>query len=131
MVIKRCETVLDAAGTPQPCTPEMTASLLDYVANMANRGLRTLALAMRRLPEEPSGSVAPEEGMCLIGLLGIQVQCKNPTVKPQQLPTHHKPLHAGPCASRGTSSSGVLSECGHSSTNGDGRQPAHSAADCT
>lgn len=65
---------MDAAGTPQPCTPEVTASLLECVAGMASSGLRTLALAMRRLPEEPAGTVAPEEGMCLIGLVGIQVR---------------------------------------------------------
>lgn len=73
VVIGRCTTVLDASGTPQPCTPDVVGALLARVADMAGRGLRTLALAMRRLPEEPPGGVPPEEDMTLIGLLGIQV----------------------------------------------------------
>jgi Ca2+-transporting ATPase len=75
IVLKRCDTYLDGEGN----RVEMTSADMDYfnetIDNMADKALRTLALAYREFKEgeyNPEAVDAQEQSLTLIGIVGIE-----------------------------------------------------------
>jgi Ca2+-transporting ATPase len=60
---------------------EHRQGMLDQAAELAQRGLRTLALAYRHAAEAPEGSTAAERDLVLVGLVGM-----SDTVRPEAEP---------------------------------------------
>ncbi|KAA5825486.1 cation-transporting P-type ATPase [Saccharopolyspora hirsuta] len=70
-VLARCSTILPATGGAQPVTAQAHARAVEVVGEMADRGLRVLAVARRDVAEEPPDRGAAESGLCLLGLVGL------------------------------------------------------------
>ena len=70
VVLERCARVLDPTG-PVELGSDLRSSLLATLDDMAARGLRTLALAYRTMPERPGSLVHAEEDLVLVGLAAM------------------------------------------------------------
>ena len=75
IVLRSCESVVDATGGPVHLTTELRGELDSVVTQMACKGLRTLCLAVRDFaPGRPAGffDQPPADGLTLCGLVGIK-----------------------------------------------------------
>ena len=81
-ILKRCTKVL-VNGAAVPLTPELRAEILASNKAMADKALRVLAAAMKKLTDAPSvyESEAIENDLCFIGLCGM-IDPVRPEVKP-------------------------------------------------
>lgn len=81
-ILKRCTKVL-VNGSAAPLTPELRAEILASNKAMADKALRVLAAAMKKLSDAPSvyESEAIENDLCFIGLCGM-IDPVRPEVKP-------------------------------------------------
>ncbi|MBB5155973.1 calcium-translocating P-type ATPase [Saccharopolyspora phatthalungensis] len=70
-VLARCTSALPARGAAQILTNGLRAALVDVVNDMADRGLRVLAVANRSCTVVPADRGAAESGLCLLGLVGL------------------------------------------------------------
>ncbi len=71
VILPRCTRILDG-DTERPLLEEERAAALQAATRMAEDGLRTLALARRRLPEGvPLDADAVEQELTLLGVVGI------------------------------------------------------------
>ncbi|MBI4260059.1 MAG: cation-transporting P-type ATPase [Actinobacteria bacterium] len=71
-VLERCATVVDGPGAERPLSPEDRARVLGIAAGLAARGMRLLALAAATLPEAPADLEAAEDGLALVGMVGLR-----------------------------------------------------------
>lgn len=82
MVLRQCESVVDASGRPVLLTPEIRADLEASVTQMASSGLRTLCLAVRDFPPDRPESYfeqPPNEDLTVCCLVGIKVRLVSAT----------------------------------------------------
>ena len=81
-ILKRCTKAL-VNGTAVPLTPELRAEILAANKAMADKALRVLAAAMKKLSEAPAvyESEAIENELCFIGLCGM-IDPVRPEVRP-------------------------------------------------
>lgn len=81
-ILKRCTKAL-VNGTAVPLTPELRAEILASNKAMADKALRVLAAAMKKLSEVPAvyESEAIENELCFIGLCGM-IDPVRPEVRP-------------------------------------------------
>ena len=70
-VVDRCRSFEDRDG-PHPLGAERAHSALEAAAEMASRGLRTLALAYRPLDGVPSDVAASEHDLVLVAVVGMR-----------------------------------------------------------
>jgi Ca2+-transporting ATPase len=71
-LLGRCSEALTAAGDIRPLDARVRQVLLRATGDMAERGVRVLALARRALPEPPGDLDAAAEEMILVGLAGLR-----------------------------------------------------------
>jgi Ca2+-transporting ATPase len=69
-VVERCESIEGRDG-PQQLDPERRTAALASAADLAARGLRTLALAYRPAGEVPSDATSAESHLVLVALVGM------------------------------------------------------------
>ena len=81
-ILKRCTKAL-VNGTAVPLTPELRAEILAANKAMADKALRVLSAAMKKLSEAPAvyESEAIENELCFIGLCGM-IDPVRPEVRP-------------------------------------------------
>jgi Ca2+-transporting ATPase len=70
VLVSRAATMSVNGGVTTIGEPER-AKLLERAEQMAERGLRTLAFAMRRLEEQPGDPAEEEKELCLLGMVGL------------------------------------------------------------
>ncbi|WP_246471013.1 cation-translocating P-type ATPase [Saccharopolyspora phatthalungensis] len=70
-VLARCTSTLPARGGTQPLTGAARAALAGVVDDMADRGLRVLAVAKRDFTALPDDRGTAESELCLLGLVGL------------------------------------------------------------
>ena len=70
-VIDRCSEVVTAGGAG-PLEDELRAQFEKQVGDMANKGMRVLALARKLVDELPSNVESVEDGLTLVGLVGLR-----------------------------------------------------------
>ena len=73
IVMKDCVSVMRPDGKVEPLTDAMRSSMAEYQTALANRGLRTLLLAVRHMDEfDPNVEVEPPEHdltvLCVVGI---------------------------------------------------------------
>ena len=70
-VLARCASWRDEGGQVAPLDEARRAAVLAEAAGMAGRALRVLALACRDAPERDAAGAWREEGLTLVGLVGM------------------------------------------------------------
>lgn len=70
VVVARSSSVLGATGKA-PLDDPARDQQLEIAENLAGRGMRTLALAVKWLPRRPEDPADEEHDLCLIGLVGL------------------------------------------------------------
>ena len=79
IVLKRCVSVMDDAGSVVPISEELRAKLEGTVTSLASTGLRTLALTMRDMDESMAEGSSnywenpPDEQLTLCCIVAIKV----------------------------------------------------------
>ncbi|CAM01722.1 calcium-translocating P-type ATPase [Saccharopolyspora erythraea NRRL 2338] len=86
-VLDRCTSALPACGGARTMTGAVRADLLVAVDDMADRGLRVLAVARREFSFVPAERTTAESGLCLLGLVGL-IDPPRPEVAPAVAACH-------------------------------------------
>ncbi|TDD40858.1 cation-translocating P-type ATPase [Saccharopolyspora elongata] len=70
-VITRCTSVLPGSGAARPLTYQTRSRLVEVVNEMADGGLRVLAVAKRDFTAPPADRTTAESQLCLLGFVGL------------------------------------------------------------
>ena len=71
-VIDRCSDVATPNGSPVVLQGELRTHLAEQAENMAAKGMRVLALALRRLNQLPHQIESTEDDLTLVGFVGLR-----------------------------------------------------------
>jgi len=71
-VIDRCSDVATPNGSPVVLQDELRTYLAEQAENMAAKGMRVLALALRRLNQLPHQIESAEDDLTLVGFVGLR-----------------------------------------------------------
>jgi calcium-translocating P-type ATPase len=74
IVLRNCVSVMCGDGEEVPLTHEMKTRLLEYVESLANRGLRTLCLTTKHIPDFDADleDEPPEHDLTVLAIFGIR-----------------------------------------------------------
>jgi len=72
VVLGLCSRIVRADGTEEGITNEDREGIEREIGNFADEGLRTLTIAYRKLDEVPEDKDSWEQGLTLIGLVGLE-----------------------------------------------------------
>ncbi len=77
-MLDRCTHWINTEGNTTPLDEDIRRRIKHSITTMASCGLRTLALALRDFDHVPEGlTMAPEEDMTLLCVVGIKVGCSS------------------------------------------------------